>query len=481
LRHHVGVTWWRRGRRAAEEPQARLAAVRAAATEAAGGSWQAVERLIDVLADLDATGDEATGRAALGLFVGMPAVVLRLDEYARRAPWYHRETPVANRLAERVTEGAARPIAVALSSSHRDGRVRERAVVALLARPCPELVPFLVLRTAEWAAPVRNRARAGLALLLAGGPGGHLLAALPMALAVQGRLRGGFAHGQVLAALLSAPAEVRPALADSPDPVLRRFLFGVASAQGWLRPDDLVAAAESETDVRIRGRAAEAACREAVWGNRVTTLRRLAGNRRPGVRALALTGLVRLGHDSEVAGYLDDAAELVRAVARDAARRAGVDASHHYRAAVAEPVPVTGAIAGLAETGSLRDAPLLRPLLAHPSAKVRAHAVRALRRLDGVEPDEIVPLLRDPSPGVVREATAALRPYSARVPDELAWELLSDPRVEVRRAGYRLLCVRPTDVRVRAARLIAVDPDPRLATRGRADLAGLTRHRDHAR
>ncbi|WP_446216496.1 hypothetical protein [Micromonospora sp. IBHARD004] len=41
-------------------------------------------------------------------------------------------------------------------SSHGDGRVRERAVRAILVDPRPELMPFLVLRTGDWVRQVRE-------------------------------------------------------------------------------------------------------------------------------------------------------------------------------------------------------------------------------------------------------------------------------------------------------------------------------------
>jgi hypothetical protein len=264
---------------------------------------------------------------------------------------------------------------------------------------------------------------------------------------------------------LAGAAERRP----------RRFVFDVALTQGWLGLDDLVAVAESDDDVRVRARAAEAACREAVWTRRVTVLARLARSRHAEVRVVALTGLVRAGQDTAVAGHLDDDAPLVRAVARDAARRCGTDALGHYRAAVTEPVPTAGAVAGLAETGTAADAVLLRPLLAHASRTVRAQAVRALRQLDAVDIDATIPLLRDPSPAVVREATAALRPFHRRAPASLAWQLLADPRIELRRAGYRLLRDRSAAVHLRAALILAVDRDPGLARRGLADVTRLAR------
>jgi hypothetical protein len=57
----------------------------------------------------------------------------------------------------------------------------------------------------------------------------------------------------------------------------------------------------------------------------------------------------------------------------------------------------------------------------------------------------------------------------------LAWQLLADAQVEVRRAGYRLLRDRGTAVHLRAALILAVDPDPGLAGRGRADVTRLAR------
>ncbi|MBQ1076328.1 hypothetical protein KBX06_24675 [Micromonospora sp. C31] len=228
-------------------------------------------------------------------------------------------------------------------------------------------------------------------------------------------------------------------------------------------------------DVRVRVRAAEAACRDAVWTRRHDFLGRLARSARAEVRVVALTGLVRAGQDVAAAGSLEDDAPLVRAVARDAARRLGTDAREHYRRAVDTDEPAVGAMAGLAEIGSVADAPLLRRLLGHRRARVRAQAVRGLRMLDAVVAGEMVTLVRDPSPMVVREVTLALRPVAGALPPALPWELLRDGRVELRRAGYRLLRGRGVGVELRGALILAVDVDPRVAERGRADATRIVR------
>ncbi|WP_244200572.1 hypothetical protein [Micromonospora arborensis] len=456
-------------------------AVRAAVDAAAVGRWEALQHLVEVLLEVDAIGAEADSRSALAAVAADPALVVRLDDNVRRAPAYgpYRE-PAMRRVARRFTDASSGPLATALASMHGDGRIRERAVAAILVRPGPEMMPFLVLRAGDWVTPVRERARAGLAMLLSEDPGAWIPAVLPTVLRLDERLRGGFAVNQVRAAMFALTAQVWRGLLGSGSPRERRFLFRTGLAQGWLPLPDLVVNALTDRDVVVRSVAAEAACREAVWTRRPDVLRRLARSTRREVRVVALTGLVRGGHDGEVAAYLDDDAPLVRAVARDAARRLGMDAREHYRHVVGIDDPALGAIAGLSEIGSAADAALLRPLLAHPSARVRAQAVRALRLLDAVVAAELAALVRDPSPAVVREVATALRPLAATLPPDLPWELLADTRVELRRAGYRLLHGRGTDVGLRAGLIAALDVDPRLAERGRADVTRLARDYERA-
>jgi hypothetical protein len=118
--------------------------------------------LTDQLLAVDQTGDSGVARQALGVLQARPRVVARLDEYARRtlrgSAYY---SPVINRAAQRLRDDTAGPIAVALASTHRDGHVRQRAVERMLTVPNPQWMPFLVLRSADWVKPVRDRARAG--------------------------------------------------------------------------------------------------------------------------------------------------------------------------------------------------------------------------------------------------------------------------------------------------------------------------------
>jgi hypothetical protein len=344
--------------------------VRVAVEEASRGGWEAVGCLTTLLAELAATGDREAGRAALAVLVEWPRVVVRLDENARRAWWLQGlQASLADRVVTRAADGAfGAPLAVALASTHGDGRVRERAVAAMLATPSVELMPFLVLRTSDWVRSVRDRARAGLALLLADDPARYLGAVLPVTTAIDQRDRGAFAVTQVKAAFSTASPEDRRFLAASSHLASRRFCCNLGLSWGWFSPDELFDLAESGPDVQIRARAAEAACRDAVWRRRVAVLHRLAPSRWPEVRAAALTGLIRTGDDADVVSHLDDAAPLARALARDAARRAGVDAVAWYRSAVLD-APTPPVIAGFAETASTQESTLLNPLLDHPEAK----------------------------------------------------------------------------------------------------------------
>jgi hypothetical protein len=417
------------------------------------------DELVDAVREMDAAGQYVTALRCLAV---RPRMVLRLDEAVRRT------APYGQRGLVGVKTEAQSPLGVALASSHQDGRVREKAVGRLKElldqqQPLIELLPFLVVRTADWAGPVRDRARAALATLVHDDPMRLVPVTAPVTLLLGRRERGSFAQQQLLGALLSGPGTaVLDALLASPDPRLRRFALRTALMSRRLPLRTLAAITRRDTDRHCRSLAAEAAVREAAWTERVDLLRQLAGSRYQEVRVEALVGLVRTGRADEVTAYLGDPSALVRATAREAARRTGTDALTWYRDALSVPSP--GVIAGLAESGRRDGADSLTPLLGHPEAAVRAAALRGLRGLDAVPVERAVTLLRDPSSKVIRETTAALRTRLGQLPAGLGESLLADrERAAVRRAGYRLLDEPDPVRRLRILLGTAADPDPRLA------------------
>jgi len=183
--------------------------------------------------------------------------------------------------------------------------------------------------------------------------------------------------------------------------------------------------------------------------------------------------MVRIGLDAEVAAFLTDRNALIPAIARDAARRTGVDSSRVYRHAVSAEHPDVGAIDGLSEIGAPADVTLLVNLLDSPVPQIRAHALRGLRVLNTVPVQRVLPLLLDSSTAVVREAATALCPAVSTVPKEFLWEMLANTeKMVVRQATYRLLARLDRVTRLRAALILVADPEPRLARIGIAATVG---------
>ena len=415
-----------------------------------------------------------------------PALLVRLDGLARRrddagylavrpGAWVDQARDRFN-AAERCLD----PAVLAVASMSADGRVRERAVVAFGARPVPELMPFLVLRTADWVGPVRERACAALAIALHRDPR-CLDFAGPMAARLAGRSRADFALSQVHAVLPRLTDNQFARLLTSSQPLLRRL---AATQARRLRLPELVRVALDESDPSARDLLAEAAAREAVWSGRPEFLHRLAAAASADVRAIALVGLLRAGLPDEAAEHLADANGMVRATARFAARSAGIDALERYRALLGRERVAPGAVLGLAEAtangtnGSEAARELVEPYLAAAAPQMRAAAVTALRLLGVTEPALITPLLADPAPVVVRAVVAALETTGASVEASRLLELLADPARAggARRALYRLCQRQHAAVRLAAGlvALAAAEADPKLVAWAAADLREMT-------
>ncbi|MFF5956884.1 HEAT repeat domain-containing protein [Streptomyces luteogriseus] len=327
---------------------------------------------------------------------------------------------------------------LAVALCHPDGRTREAALTRVADRPA--LLPLVVVRTADWAAPVRDRARD---LLRAGLDARTGVALAPLILRIGRRDRGAYGVELLGAMLCRAPRGALSSLFLHPDRTVRRFAYRLAVEESLLSPARLARTAAWDDDVIVQELCAEAALAAVREDGDVDdVLEPLLAARNPRARSAGVTALRRAGRPGRALGFLADRSAVVRACARYVVRQHGTDPLLWYRqvcARAADPALPPGAAIGLAECGERADAETLRSLLSHPAPAVRARAVAGLRTLDVTVVEELRPLIDDPAPGVVREATLALLPSAALLPE--AW------------LTERLSARRPRHIRVAALRL----------------------------
>lgn len=406
-----------------------------------------------------------------------PGAWITFDEGVRTDDWYQpaygapvrEDTAGWSRLtaflrgADRLSEPQ-----LALALCDRDGRKRKLAL--RLADGHPALLPLVVLRCADWAAPVREQAREVLTRTLDPASAVRLG---PLILRIGDRRRGDFALGLAGEVLSRASAEQFAPLLTDPDRAVRRFAHRQAITEGRLSPAELARTAAQDDDAVVRNLCAEAALAAVTeGGDWDDVVEPLLAARSPQSRAAGVTALRRLGRPERAVGFLADPAGLVRACARYVVRQHGTDPIPWYRDRCAELGDLAlrpGAVIGLAECGQRGDAALLRPLLDHPAPGVRARAVAGLRILDVTDVPGMRALLDDPAPGVVREATLALLPSAGSLPEAWLTERLATGRSRaVRVSAYRLLYAQGGAVQRRVAMRTLNDPDERLRQRAEA-------------
>ncbi|WP_432131984.1 hypothetical protein [Streptomyces tendae] len=400
------------------------------------------------------------------LDVAVPGDWLALDAAVREVAWY-RPHPLpgwersAPPTAELTQLGESRLV---LALCHRDGRIRQEAL--LQSARYPGLLPLVVIRCTDWVEPVREHARRLLREAL------NVASALdlaPLILRVGRRDRGTFGV-DVLGRILrqASPGQLAVLFTD-PDRIVRRFAYRLAIDGRLLRPAELARAAARDQDTVVQDLRATAALtaprdEESYEG----VLPPLLSARNPRVRSAGVTALRRAGRSEQAESFLSDRSALVRACARYVVRQQGGDPAAWYRERCTAPddseLP-PGAVIGLAECGNRTDAGLLRPLLAHPAAGVRARAVAGLRALDCADAKQMRPLLDDPAAEVVRETATALLPSAKELPADWLLERTSSQRPRhVRVGAFRLLDAHGGIVALRTAVRLLEDPDVKLRT-----------------
>ncbi|MER5931365.1 hypothetical protein [Streptomyces sp. NPDC002054] len=408
-------------------------------------------------------GREAAGRLLAGepveqvLDVTDPAAWIALDAGVRDLPWQYADGPaVGERLRERPETALCHP----------DGRVRQRALAAATADR--RLLPLAVIRCADWAEPVRNRARRILRAALRRDRVGTLRALTPLVLRLGERVQGVWALDLFEQDLRTAPYEPLAALRKSSDRPSRRFAARITLELELFDARGAARQAIAATDPVLQQLWTDAALAAmASDGPDDLAVDTLLAARSTRLRAAGVTALRRAGRAGEAAGHLLDPAASVRACARWLLRQDGGDPRARYL----DLLPHPSAVLGLAECEQRGDAGLLRGLLTHPEGEVRAAAVTGLHLLEAALPADVRPLLDDPSPAVARAAERALRLWADRLPaGELMARLAPDRPAHTRRAAFRLLRVQGGMPRLRATVLMLADPEPQLRGRAVADL-----------
>ncbi|MFF2730296.1 hypothetical protein ACFVS9_20675 [Streptomyces sp. NPDC058008] len=397
------------------------------------------------------------------LDIADPGDWLTLDAAVREVAWnrsqsllgWRHSTPLPADLAQL---GESR---LALALCHPDGRIRQEAVRQSVRYP--GLLPLVVIRCADWADPVRGHARQLLREAL---DVDSAVGLAPLVLRAGRRDRGGFGVEVLGQVLRRASRGQLAALFADPDRTVRRFAYRLAVEGRLLRPAELARAAARDQDTVVQDLCATAALTapgdEDAYED---VLPPLLSARNPRVRSAGVTALRRAGRSERAEPFLTDRSALVRACARYVVRQRGGDPAAWYRERCTAGAPELppGAVIGLAECGNRADAGLLRSLLVHPVAGVRARAVAGLRALDCVDAQRLWPLLDDPAAAVVRETATALLPSAEVLPaDRLRERTGSERPRHVRVGAFRLLDARGGVEALRAAVGLLGDPDTKL-------------------
>jgi hypothetical protein len=370
-------------------------------------------------------------------------------------------------LAVELAHGEVDVLRLVVAGCHRDGRIREAAVVHLADHPHPAALAVLALRTADWAAEVRHRAREAVDGLVSSSRG-SLIRLAEMAFALRGRGEGAWLAERAEGILRDLPLGGLEPLLSARDRRTRRAAYRVATTGGLLSLDRLNTAAIRDDDLPIRALCARGAVRAATDPSQ---LRGLLASRTALVRAEALQAVTAVSDLGAAEAALPDRHPLVRAIAQAALRRDGVDPAASYRRLAGPDAPAPGTIAGLGETGGIDDAGLIRRWLAHPRARGRVETIRALRRLGATRTAELVPLLHDESAAVTRQVVATLRRDPGVLDPAMLAALLGPGNApHVRFAGYRLLTGGDAWQRLATNLRLIDDPDDRLRNSARADI-----------
>lgn len=354
-----------------------------------------------------------------------PDDVRGLDEALRQASDY--ELDYIDLCPQHLGDFAAlSPSVVTLLACHRNGYLRQAALLRLAELGNEIAWPFLLVRLNDWVGPVREAARQAAMAALPRVPVELLARHFPLVEALRQSTR---ADHQPFVEAVMARLSQPDALAwlERHLHALKRHSRRTAFRLLLTGPEEMARRAADrgldDPDPLVRRLALDRV--EALFSDEELPglLARLERSRSMFMRREAYSLYIRRVPALREAKVRKALMDPHRAIRDQAQRRLSgtVDVSELYRAALREVPTRPGALAGLGETGSASDVPLLAPFLSHPRVAVRREAVTALGRLAGDSGVEALrELFLDPSPSVCRAATQALAWRSGRVtPDWL--------------------------------------------------------------
>lgn len=460
------------GRDSGDHPAPTVEDLKKGIEQARSGSVTAADHLASLLLAIDRAGDTVRADIALrALSEESPQTWLVLDIATRRSDWM--PAPAwADEVRTRFRRRSLSALGVGLATFHPNGFIREEAVQQLIASPTALTMPFVVIRTADWVSQVRTQAQRGLTSLLETPSAEYIAAIAPLAATLTRRKRGSFALDVARVAIERGGEETVRVLLAQRDARTRRLALTAAVDQAVLSIDELVRLGVGDPDPVCRLLAAESVHRDATGDVRTPALLQLLGSTTARVRTVALTGLGELGRTDVVRECLGDPSSNVRDLAQHLVRQQGSDPAEFYRRVLdGGASPSAAVLAGLGETGNAGDTHLVMPWLTHPKPRLRAEAVRALRRLGDVPVDDLIPMLTDISPKVVRQVVTALQRRAGLVPQRVLADLLEEgkPR-HVRVGSFRLLHERDLWARLESSLTLINDPDEVVCSLARADI-----------
>jgi HEAT repeat protein len=320
-----------------------------------------------------------------------------------------------------------------IASCHTNGYVREAAVRELGKTETGAELPFLLIRANDWVREIRCSARDFLLKRIRPDYIHRLMDWLSLALRLSKVGRDD--HSAILEAVrrLLASSEAREALHKgfgSRDQFVRRFCFQLALNSNETDLLKVLQRAFVERDAQVRKEAVHK-LREILPGGGSKEL--LIRARNDGFMAVRREALQIFSEkyadeaDQEFQSALLDTNIAVREVAQYYfQKKGGVDLRAYYssRLETSNSRQICAVIAGVGETGVVKDSQLVEPFLHNQSLKVRVAALHAIAKLNpDAYLDKFVLALSDASSKVAREAVLALSKKPNSVGGQRLWEI----------------------------------------------------------